>query len=580
MPERVIGYEDSATKIIAPPISKYYLLAIGIDRYTQGINDLPNPVRDVANVVNELTNKYTFHCPDGSPDLRDIDVNYRDRRIYATPIPVHDSLQTICLYNEQATKQNIIDKIESIYAQLNENDALLVYFAGHGIKAVNNAYYLIASDSILKKQGTYLAITEISGYFIRFTENRKCRDFFMILDACYAGSALVGYQGEQHAGIFSRKILTSCLPDQSADDGLKDRGSAFVNAFVDVLQQNQDNSISYDEMKSTVKGKYSKRADKPEAQIIVDGVPPGSQTGLGSFIFEKREKEKPDIHHLKESLIDHLNFTLQRHNLTVNYSKAKNHLNIITTQAASLNVQRILSKIIFRWLITGKRIEVCEGAFYMAQPIMIKPNQYSDIWTVLYNGIKDDRSILIKSNENVFAWYFEKLRANEQKLYGKRHVILWMGFEIGGDEIFAQIKAFCNEFSQMFLKEFASLDEDKKRTFGKMFIIFSDQRISEGGAHEEHLKDISGKDKYNFIPTQRVDNINSNNIIDWLTEFAKGNLSSKIQELTKFQIESSDETVYCYEDFITKICSHCQFSDQEILELHTSLYDFNNKTII
>jgi hypothetical protein len=35
-----------------------------------------------------------------------------------------------------------------------------------------------------------------------------------------------------------------------------------------------------------------------------------------------------------------------------------------------------------------------------------------------------------------------------------------------------------------------------------------------------------------------------------------------------------------YEEFIQKICVHCQFDQDMIMQLHTQLYSFNNKFLI
>ena len=79
------------------------MLVIGIDEY-QSISPLQNAVRDAKAVADILLSKYSF-----------------------------DHELTIELYNEKATHEDIIGALDLLADKVNEEDNLLIYYAGHGL---------------------------------------------------------------------------------------------------------------------------------------------------------------------------------------------------------------------------------------------------------------------------------------------------------------------------------------------------------------------------------------------------------------------------------------------------------------
>lgn len=80
-----------------------YLFAIGIDKYKTGdFEPLDNAVQDTKKVVELLTKKYSFE------------------------------LITEPLYDEQATRENILQSLTNIITILTDEDNLIIYFGGHG----------------------------------------------------------------------------------------------------------------------------------------------------------------------------------------------------------------------------------------------------------------------------------------------------------------------------------------------------------------------------------------------------------------------------------------------------------------
>jgi hypothetical protein len=543
-----------------PRIDKYYLLVVGIDNYQGGIATLSNAVSDAKRVARVLQ-KYRFDVPIFPADLT--------------------NSASICLYDADATWKNISDSLEAIHQKIGVNDALLIYFAGHGVRRTNNNYYIVPSDGVKGQPATYMQINELYDLFADYPTAKKCRDLLIILDSCYAGKALGGY-GERKNLPFSRDILTSCLEKQPADDGMRGHGSVFVNELVNLLEENNAIKLPFDQAYTTLRKRFDKSGERQFLEQRLDKGPiPGMEYGSGTFVFEKTETVKPEIKFLKNSLIDHLNFEHQRVNVKESYKTSQNSLNIITTQGSSLHVQRVISKIIFRWLDKNGSLKVEPEKCFIED--FIKIDQDTNIWDKLYAQIRDEAGKMPNDKEVIHQWYFQKLESNDPLTNKLCHVFLPIGFEIGGNDMFKSIETFCSEFSEMFLRSVSTLDVSKKASLGKMFIIISDERENGGGSHKELLKQISNK-PFNFIPTEFPRKIKWNDAKDWASLFTDDDLSEKIQLLKEYhglcKLCGDEDFEASYEDFVQKLCHYCEYNKNDIAELNGYLYDFTTKNLL
>jgi hypothetical protein len=104
------------------------------------------------------------------------------RNFYKTPEggSLPDS-QIIMLTDEDATRPNILNAINSIYAMANDNDAIIFYFSGHGSKS---AFITYEFDGNIRNNNGLLLHRELHEVF----EKSKARYKYLIADACHAGS--------------------------------------------------------------------------------------------------------------------------------------------------------------------------------------------------------------------------------------------------------------------------------------------------------------------------------------------------------------------------------------------------------
>lgn len=182
------------------PQRTLFVLGIGIGKYknskfnldfadsdvlrlarTLGLSDAE--LQDMSRRVLEWTNKRTFET-------------LQTARQYEIPARV----QIKTLLNEQATKTEVIGALRELAKTAQPKDAVLVYYAGHGISDQNN-YYMLPWDMALP--GVPGAINRVAVSAARATlisddeiaaalAELNVKYGALILDSCYSGQALEG----------------------------------------------------------------------------------------------------------------------------------------------------------------------------------------------------------------------------------------------------------------------------------------------------------------------------------------------------------------------------------------------------
>ena len=167
-----------------------YALIIGIDKY-QNVNNLNYAVKDAESIQDILVN--TFDFPKGNVTL---------------------------LTNEDATKQNILQAFSDITTKAEDNDRVLIYFAGHGqtmdLPDGGEMGYLLPVDG--NNENLYISsigMAELKNISLM----SKAKHLLYLVDACYGGIATIGSRGldskttrnyiEKIAKKKSRQIITA-----------------------------------------------------------------------------------------------------------------------------------------------------------------------------------------------------------------------------------------------------------------------------------------------------------------------------------------------------------------------------------
>jgi hypothetical protein len=139
--------------------------------------------------------------------------------------------KVIELYDDQATRIGIVMLFERLQKELNPEDSVLIFYAGHGclIKSSGIGYWIPVNGGKDEREcKNWISHGEIIG----FISNMKAKHIFLIADSCFAGNFLEVWRGDNDAPkvikkeyfrrayqLKSRQVLTSgaeeTVPDNS-----------------------------------------------------------------------------------------------------------------------------------------------------------------------------------------------------------------------------------------------------------------------------------------------------------------------------------------------------------------------------
>ncbi|MBN2443220.1 MAG: caspase family protein [Spirochaetales bacterium] len=193
---RSLGYVDEG-EVKNISIGKQYLLIIGISKYLNWI-PLGNPAKDTREIKNILTSKYRID------EVRE-------------------------LYDEKATKAEILKTFSDLQKELTIEDSLLILYAGHGQYDQNTKTgYWIPYDAgtNVYEQDRWIPNHLIHGFISHMDAIHIC----LISDSCFSGDILNIMRGsvddiesdyfKRAYSLVSRQVITSgaleMVPDASS----------------------------------------------------------------------------------------------------------------------------------------------------------------------------------------------------------------------------------------------------------------------------------------------------------------------------------------------------------------------------
>ncbi len=219
----------NVSKLKEMVIGNYYALIIGIDNYKGAYPPLKNAVNDAKAIETMLKSKYKF-----------------------------DKFKT--LYNEQATRGNIITEFEALVATAKEQDNVFIYYSGHGeLKKELNKGFWIPIDYIANSTANNISNADIQTYL----GGIKSKHTLLVADACFSGDIFRGntvsvpfeesekYYKEVH-GLPSRQAMTSGGLEPVMDGG-KDGHSVFAYYFLKTLTENDNKYFDAGQLYNKIK---------------------------------------------------------------------------------------------------------------------------------------------------------------------------------------------------------------------------------------------------------------------------------------------------------------------------------------
>jgi len=212
-----------------------YILSIGIDQYKDKSVNLKYALKDAKDIKEKLLSQ--------SATL------YKSQNI-------HHEMFT----DKDATKTNVLNKINAISQKIKPSDSFILFAAGHGI-LLQNQYYMLTSEYDGNiNENTMISSNEI----VEISKKIKSLSQLFIFDTCHAGGVdyIVSGLYDARMSVLAKKmglhIYASANDKQAAMDGYKGNG-LFTYTLLEGLNnnknadKNKDSKISLTEL-----GEYSK----------------------------------------------------------------------------------------------------------------------------------------------------------------------------------------------------------------------------------------------------------------------------------------------------------------------------------
>jgi len=221
---------------------------------------LQNAVRDAQDVEFLLKNKYKF-----------------------------DNFKT--LYDEQATRVNIMNAMEWLVDNTSENDNVFIYYSGHGeFKKELNKGFWVPADAQTSSLAAYISNSDIQ----TFLNGIKSKHTLLVADACFSGDIFrrntvaikmdspEKYYTETY-NLKSRQAMTSGGMEPVMDGG-KDGHSVFAYYFLQALKNNEGAYMDASQLFEKLKIPVANNSDqKPNLQPVKNAGDEG-----GQFIFIRK----------------------------------------------------------------------------------------------------------------------------------------------------------------------------------------------------------------------------------------------------------------------------------------------------
>ncbi len=244
----------------------YHALVIGIGDYRNtGWADLGTARSDAEAMGDVLKNRYGFNV--------------------------------ISLIDEQATRGNILRAFDQLM-KLTQNDALLIYFAGHGYydKLMDEGYWIPhgAHRTLhdLPAKEDWLWNSSIN----RIVSASPAKHILLVADTCYGGSLFRGDEITDKSGhwyqrarsVPSRYLITSGNLEPVLDSGI--RHSVFAQEILNYLQYNQSGFFSASDIAVSIRDKVSNLT----GQLVRMGPLASPAHAGGEFVFVRGEITLPE----------------------------------------------------------------------------------------------------------------------------------------------------------------------------------------------------------------------------------------------------------------------------------------------
>ncbi len=213
-----------------------------------------------------------------------------------------DEYHVIELYDEEATRRNILSKLRYLTRRVGPKDSVVVFFAGHGGAGPGRGEgSWIPVEGSVNDRSSWITNQEISNYLT--ADAIKAKHVLLIVDSCFSGSFYSGHRGRlprvteklitQAYKHTSRQVITSGGLKPVTVDGFSNN-SVFTHFLVKGLEENNDPFLISSGLFKIIKTGVEKSSDQvPMFGVLKDT---GEQGDVGELVLclsqDERERLK------------------------------------------------------------------------------------------------------------------------------------------------------------------------------------------------------------------------------------------------------------------------------------------------
>lgn len=207
-----------------PSEGRDFLLLIGINAYQGSLPTLNNAVDDAREVGKVLTTRFQFG------DSND---------------------WTYALYDQEATKEGILQQLDYLRQHITDCDNLIIYFAGHGwYDPHEDVGYWLPVDAEQGKKSTFLSFSVLRDSI------KTIRSWHTVIlsDSCYAGTLFQerDIMGEEIAleklAQYPSRYILAAGRNEPVSDGAVGQHSPFASGLLQILNNHRQGMLPVTEL--------------------------------------------------------------------------------------------------------------------------------------------------------------------------------------------------------------------------------------------------------------------------------------------------------------------------------------------
>ncbi len=231
-----------------------YLLTIGINQYANW-KPLRNAVKDVQDISKMLTERYQF-----------------------------ETAHSVSLIDDQATEDNIREKLMNVKRSITTEDNLIIIYSGHGYYDPDlDEGYWVPANARKDNPSDYISNSDV----LKWIRAIRTHHTLMLVDSCFSGTLVSQSRSEVLSEKYPSCRIFASGRKELVDDGVPGTNSPFAKAILSRLSHNTDRVMRASELIQSV----TRIVESEAGQAPIEGRIKDAGDEGGEFVFHLKVTE-------------------------------------------------------------------------------------------------------------------------------------------------------------------------------------------------------------------------------------------------------------------------------------------------